>query len=297
MNLWRINLKPASKPGIDAAEFCVERGVVGIGWQVSPTPSTKDEYWSLGRSWHFPTHKIKWSAAARALLYTLSPGDLVWTRNRKGNYYLGRIASDWEYRDAEEYQQADIVNVRRCEWVNTGALDNVPGAVISSFIPRRTVQRVKDPSALFYSRYLFARLRGEAFAAAPSETEADVLELLSAEDLEDVAAVYLQLEYGYVMFPSTCKVDTMAVECVFRSQDGQRIGLQVKRGGEPINQDEFTQFDGQVYLFQARGLYEGTANPRCVCLPPSTMRSFLLERRRLMPGRIQQWIEFAETRC
>jgi hypothetical protein len=291
--LWRINLKPGSQPGIDATEFCVERSIVGIGWRVEPTPATRDECWSLGRQRYFPTYKRKWSAAAKALLYGMNAGDLVWTRNRKGSYYLGKIASEWEYRADEEYLRADIINVRRCQWAFVGEMDNVPGSVITSFIPRRTVQTVKEPSALLYSRFLFARLRGQTDETSATPEKADILELLSPEDLEDVAALYLQIEKHCVMFPSTCKSDTMAVECVFASvTDGGRVGLQVKRGSEPINRDTFTQFDGTMYLFQARGRYEGQARPNCICLSPDTMRAFLMERRKLMPGRIRRWLEF-----
>lgn len=297
MQLWRINLKPGSQPGIDATEFCVELGILGIGWRVEPTPATTDECWSLGKQRYFPTYKRKWSAAAKALLFGMKPGDFVWTRNRKGSYYLGKITSEWEYRAGEEYLRADIINVRRCEWAFVGEMDNVPGSVITSFIPRRTVQTVKEPSALLYSRCLFARLRGQPDEGPAPRENADILELLSPEDLEDVAALYLQVEKGCVMFPSTCKSDTMAVECVFASvADGGRVGLQVKRGNEPINRDAFTQFDGTMYLFQARGRYEGQARTVCVCLSPDTMRTFLIERRALMPARIRRWLEFVGSK-
>jgi hypothetical protein len=32
VQLWRINLKPDSKQGVDAAAFCIDRNIVGIGW-------------------------------------------------------------------------------------------------------------------------------------------------------------------------------------------------------------------------------------------------------------------------
>ncbi|HZZ79535.1 MAG TPA: hypothetical protein VFE62_13520 [Gemmataceae bacterium] len=144
----------------------------------------------------------------------------------------------------------------------------MPGSVISSFIARRTVQRVmKDNNALVYSRYLYATLRGEPFLPDPQTATADILELLSDTDLEDVVAVYLQVVKQAVMFPSTCKTDTKAIECVFTSTvDGQRIGLQVKRGSSPISQNVFSDFNGMVYLFQARGKYQGQASTRCICL-------------------------------
>jgi hypothetical protein len=298
MHLWRINLKPGRcEAGIDAAEFCIERRILGVGYRVDRVPSDINEYLALGLQKYATDkkRKAKWSATTKAVGCKIGDKDLIWTRNRQGHYYLGKVRGGWEYRDGVDYARADIFNVRGCDWVSVGALDNVPGAVISSFIPARTVQRVKDASALLYSRYLFATLRGEPFVPDPETAQADILELLSADDLEDAAALYLQQRKRLFVYTSTCKTDTMAVECIFTSEDGQRVGLQVKRGNEPIDQEQFASFDGTVYLFQARGIYQGQPNPRCVCLSPDILRSFILEQRRLMPGRVQRWIEFAES--
>jgi hypothetical protein len=242
--------------------------------------------------------KKKWSDIVKPVLYDIKVGDLVWVRDQATCYYLGRVTGDWEYRAEQEYKDADVINVRRCAWQRVGEMDNVPGPVISSFTARRAVQRVmRDSSALLYSRHLYAILRGEPFVPEPETAKADILELLSDSDLEDVVAVYLQVVKRAVMLPSTCKSDTKAIECVFRSTvDGQRIGLQVKRGGSPICQDVFSSFDGTVYLFQARGCYLGSATPRCVCLVPDEIRRFAFDQRHLMPGTVQKWIDFVTAR-
>src|ERR1700676_918943 len=95
MKLWRINLKPGShKPGLDVTEFCVERKVVGIGWVVDPAPISKEDYWKRGKERYSGKGKRSWSSAANALLNRMAPGDLIWTRNRKAVYYLGKIPID-----------------------------------------------------------------------------------------------------------------------------------------------------------------------------------------------------------
>src|SRR5205823_3419243 len=163
-----------------------------------------------------------------ALLNRIAEGDLIWTRNRKAVYYLGQIAGDWRPDNDPEHTEADIVNLRPCVWVRVGTMDNVPGAVINAFRPAATIQHVSDPHALEYSRFLFAQLCGEP---CPSSTKPDIFSLMSADDLEDVVAVYLQVTKRCVMFPSTCKKDTMTVECMFVSlDDGVKIGVQAKRG-------------------------------------------------------------------
>jgi hypothetical protein len=297
MNLWRVHLKPGAKPGTDVPKMCLDRGIFGVGWGVPAVPASKDDYWNLAKAAFYGTHKKKWLATVKPVLYDIKVGDMVWVRDRATSYHLGRVTGEWEYRGDQEYRDADLINVRRCDWTRVGEMDNVPGPVISGFIARRTVQRVKDGSALAYSRYLYAMLRGEPFVPDPQTAEVDILELLSHADLEDVVAVYLQAVKRAVVFPSTCKADTKAIECVFTSTaDGRRIGLQVKRGGSPIDLDAFSGFNGTVYLFQARGLYHGQGTPRCVCLALDDIRRFLFEQRRLMPGRIQRWLDFVEAR-
>jgi hypothetical protein len=294
MKLWRINLKPGlSKPGLDVTEFCVEREIMGIGWKVDPTPVSKADYLKRGKECYGGKGKRSWSAAANALLNRMSIGDLIWTRNRKAVYYLGQITGDWRADDSPEHTEADLVNLRSCIWVRVGTMDNVPGAVINAFRPASTIQRVSDPHALEYSRFLFARMRGE-----PCSTSAkpDVFSLLSADDLEDAVAIYLQVTKRYVMLPSTCKSDTMTVECVLISQDdGIRIGVQVKSGSVSLGRDAYSTFGGMVYLFAASGKYRGEPHPRCVCLEPDVIRKFILENKRLMPGRIQQWIDYIDA--
>lgn len=85
MQLWRINLKPDSKLGIEAAEFCVKRGVVGIGWGIGGDPKTKEDYWKAAEPAHTTDYKHSWPKAANAILYRMQIGDLVWTRDPKGS--------------------------------------------------------------------------------------------------------------------------------------------------------------------------------------------------------------------
>lgn len=291
MQLWRINIKPDSEQGLDATEFCVERSIVGIGWGIGTLPETKDEYRRIAAEAHKAGYK-SWLRATNAILDGLCIGDLIWTRNRSAVYYLGRISGEWEYRHGEDYGRADVANVRPCTWVKVGSMDHVPGSVINSFGPNATIQRVTDSSAGLYSSMLFSELRGEELPKGSAA--GDILGLLSAEDLEDVVAIYLQVTRRLVMFPSTCKKDTMTVECVFADLDtGERVGLQVKSGQTAITIEEYTGFTGQMYLFAACGTYCGQPSGNCICLDPEEVRAFALSHRSIMPARIQRWLDYA----
>lgn len=44
-NLWRINIKPSSKEGINPRSFCLERNILGVGWPVGESDNmTWEEY-------------------------------------------------------------------------------------------------------------------------------------------------------------------------------------------------------------------------------------------------------------
>jgi hypothetical protein len=279
--------------GMDVTEFCVKRGLVGIGWGLDPASATREEYWRRGRAtWG----RKGWSAAANALLFRMNDGDFVWARNRQFTYYLGKIDGPWRPENGPEFVEYNLGNVRPCVWTRIGTEDRVPGAVINAFRPRSTIQQVTDPEALILSQFIFAQQQKQPFTPPEHARHVDTLHILSDKDLEDVVAVYIQVVERCVMFPSTCKKSTAGVECLFASvADGRRVGMQVKSGATSIDQDQFTDFDGLIYLFALSGNYLGHANPRCECLQPDAIRTFLLSNRELMPGRIQRWIDYVQS--
>lgn len=88
----------------------------------------------------------------------------------------------------------------------------------------------------------------------------------------------------------------MTVECMFVSlDDGAKIGLQVKSGNVPLNRDTYSKFEEMVYLFATSGKYIGEPNAHCECLAPDVIHKFIMDNKRLMPGRIQRWIDYAQA--
>lgn len=290
--LWRINLKPGSNdPTQDVTEFCVKHGIVGIGWPVDPAPTSVPDYQRRAKEHYKGKGRKSWSRATNAFS-AMKSGDLIWTRNRKAVYYLGKITGDWKTNYGREFAAAEVVNVRPCDWKRVGTMDNVPGVVINAFRPAATVQRVRDSGALAYSQRLYARLRGEPL---PLCGMPEILSMMSAEDLEDVVAIYLQKKRSLLMFPSSCKIDTMTVEYMLVSEDGTRFGVQVKSGKTALRRDGYGSFDGKVVLFAASGNYDGTQQADCECIEPHVIRDFVLANRNIMPRRIQLWIDYGAS--
>ena len=299
-NVWRIHINPDAKKGIDPRDFCIKKGILGVGWRVTSqenpeTPMDWERYCSLAKE---VGHVGRgWQAAVNALHDRMKVGDLCWSRDSRGNYYLGRITGGWEYRGAADHYDADVVNVRECEWHKLGLDDLVPGKVVNSFIQGYAVQGVHDATVNLYSHHLFNQLAGEPIYPVPEQArDIDLLSLISSESCEDLVGIYLQ-EKGYRLIPSSCKRSTMYYEFVLRHKESHMPAIvQVKQGTHNFNIQEYSKWHPgvEIFLFTTRGEYRGEKDVRVHCLDANEMRDFALQNRNIMSGEIQSWIEFLE---
>ena len=298
MKVWRITIKTDAVEGVDPRAFCLERNVLGVGWPVDePAPLEWDTYEELGNAKYYEKEDKGWWPAVNALRKRMSIGDLCWTRDWEGNYYLGRIEGAWNYRSTQDYVDADVVNVRRCHWVKAGTVDSVPGKVQNSFRVGRAVQAIDDETVCFYSKLQFNLGIGAPVYDLPDIVEQglDFFALASPEDCEDIVAIYLQAKCGYCLIPSTCRPDTAKTEFVLRNTSG-KAQVQVKQG-TPLDKDQFVWDQGdpcQWFLFSTSGSYCGGNACYVHCLEPSDLRDFAFANATLMPRRIQRLIEFVE---
>lgn len=207
--VWRINLLPSGR-SVDARQFCLDREIVGVGWPLKDLPSgaTWDEYRSRADSFYRRQQNSKgWWPVLRALHDRMKVGHLVWTRDEAGTYWLGRIEGPWRYVFDAHHEAADIANVRACTWTEVGAADEVPGRVTTSF-RGLTLTEVKEPSASLTKLIYNEKTNSKTYEVTPGE--ADLFGLLSADECEDLVALYLQVEHGYCVLPSTAKPSTPA---------------------------------------------------------------------------------------
>ena len=291
--VWRINIKPASKEGIDPRQFCLTRGILGIGWPVKGDKNIDWEtYYNLGRT-EYPDNN-SWWPAINAVRNRMSINDMCWTRDWSGAYYLGRIISDWEYKGDDEYLAADVVNIRKCDWKKIGTADAVPGKVINSFIPSRTVQEVHDRTIVEFSQFLYNSL-SEEFKYPSSKVDTDIFSLLSAEDCEDIIGLYLQ-DLGYRIIPSSCKDDTLAYEFVMKhNRTFETAVAQVKNGAVDLNFDDFASVPAKVFLFTSKGSYTGTLREHVQCIHVDTVKEYINNNISLLPSRIQTWLKLLKN--
>ena len=299
MTLWRIHLK---SDGVKPTEFCLERNILGMGWPVDcRQPLDWHTYSKLVRA-KYEGKKLKsWMNNVRKIHEGMKDGDLCWARDiSKGIYYIGRVEGEWEYRGhEEEYRNADMINVRSCQWFRAGEADSVPGKVLNGFRPSRTVQRVWNKTASFYSRYLYNKLYNEHFDRQiydlSGHDELDLLALVGPEDCEDIVGIYLQEKRRYRMIPSSCKHATAKTEFILKNQEGKRANVQVKQGWVDLNRDDYNDPLCDWFLFTTQGKYTGREHPQVHCLSPDDMRHFAFDNRNLMTQRVQTFISFIES--
>jgi len=297
--VWRLNIKTGAHEGVDPRKFCIDKNILGIGWPLDTIDVIPnwENYSRLAKELYKDDNG--WWPAVNALKNRMQVDDLCWTRTMDGIYYLGRISGDWEYKSEPEYKNADIVNIRKCDWFPVGAVDAVPGKVINSFIPRRTVQEVQDPSTSLYSQYLYNKLSKKDFyklKEISKEISLDIFSLISAEDCEDLVGLYLQELKGYRIIPSSCKISTAAYEFVLKqSNSGKKAVAQVKQGYINLNLNDYSAIkDCDIYLFTTKGEYIGSSNPKVHCIDPGEIRKFANERRSILSDRLIKWLELMD---
>ena len=222
----------------------------------------------------------------------MSDGDLVWIRDFQGQYHLGRITGGWEYRDAPEYRDADIVNVRPCKlYPISGA---VPGKIMSSFIPSATLQQVNDDTAKLFSVLTYNGLSGETMEVPvmPS-VEHDVFSLLSAEDLEDIVGLYLQYSEKYLLLPSSRSRSnsTMAYEYqVIHANTGEPAYVQVKSGHVQLDPSSYYESRDRFYLFSPAGYVRKSEKEHIVCIAHLSIEEFMKTNTHILSRAIRTWL-------
>ncbi len=293
MTLWRIHIRPGAGDDEHSFSVCLKKNILGVGWQVACEEGEKltwDEYWRRSETTHSGS---SWRGNLTRIGIDMRQGDLVWTRDTRGLYYLARVTSKWKYLNTNENRKDDIVNVRSVRMFEVGLETHVPGKIVATFRARMTVQRIADSTIEQYSEFLYNKLSGTQVYNPKTEAY-DIFSLLSAEDCEDIIYVYLQTK-GYVVFPSRRKADTMSYEYVLRKRrDGHEAIVQVKTGDTPINLDAYRYSATKVYLFSPKERYEGKGAQNVTALKRRTIIRFMERNGHILPQSVNNWMEMLE---
>jgi len=299
MRVYRLHIRPGA--GQNSFEYCLKQQVLGVGWQVSVKPKEKltwEQYEKAASKASFGPKDI---SRVRYLHDNVKPKDLIWTRDKKGKYYLAQVRSTrgnrraesaWEYLDTPDGREADIANVVRCRILQVPQADDVTGKIVACFRPSRTIQSISDETTVLYSQLLWNQLTGSEEYKLSQIESWDIFSFLDAETTEDLVFIYLQYN-GWIVVPNSRKADTMTYEFIaIHKKTHDRAIVQVKSGHTQLATDIWGDFEEKVFLFQAHGHYTGVPTANVIQIDPKTMEQFMTSEIEIMPNAIRRWIDF-----
>ena len=247
-----------------AREFCFENGWVGIGWELELTAPLSEV------DFEKKTETVRGRSALsafRSFAKRMKIADFVWCRVSGDIYWLGQIQGDWRNELSEIFSQHELHQVRKCKWVKAGPADQTPAAVRNAFAGRgSTISRInKDADETLRATIAIwnKMLPNDAIHLdATKELQKFKLSAFAHDDLEDFVALYLQVQLGWLVIPTTAKKSTPYTEFVMRNLKGERAYVQVKSGFAEIGLiapfpeeiDKFYIFDSKA---PAQTSYEG----------------------------------------
>lgn len=287
-----------------ARAYCRRAGVVGVGWG-RPTLEAPD-----GAPLEQVLAEIAgidgWKAGGdtvRRLARIARRGDLVWTRDRSGAYWLGRIAGPWRFDGSAEASKWDLNNARDCEWLERSFRDwEVPGAVVRSFTGRTSsFSRVApaDRGGWKVTELIWQQTDDPDLEPPRLDPAEVVTDLLDPIDAEDLALLYLQSR-GWLLLPSSRMNDTPLYEAALKHVDDGRLAvLAVKSGGQnpvPVAAvvDEVAGRGAQIFVFSTHERFDGDPGELgATRISIAELVDFMATRPELLPPRITRWIDLA----
>ena len=285
-----FNIKPSGGEADRQTTFqyCLDNRLLGVGWRIYSDNNilTEIQDWD---DYYNEASRIHDDLGICKYIHTwVREGDLAWTRDPAGQYYLARVTSGWEYWISQEGidRDIDIANVFRCVFQKVD-LDVVPGKVVAAFRASRSIQKIDDKRARAYSQYLWNKLSEKQVYEVEKSEFSDIFMMLDDEETEDLLFLYLQSEGWYVV-PNSRKGDTMSFEFIVTNpKNGEKAATQVKTGEAVLNIDDYSHLPHKVFLFQSNERYEGTDSENVICVRREELLKFLEERTALFPWSFQ----------
>lgn len=294
MRVWRIHIKNDVESGytrLDLLEFCQKEMLIGVGWGNITTRENSDSaIREQAQTYSDPTPGIKAINAMRRMKLN----DLIWTR-LDSKYYLCRVTDIWEHsKPREEHYKLDISNYVNVEWLEIGMEQDVPGKVVSSFRPAASAQSVsgvEDISMYIWNKY------SNTNQYTVSRKNISIWSVLSAEAIEELVLLYLQMEKGFHIYSSTVKYAFPEYECQMVNSDGIRAYPQVKSGSVMLNANDYMdalRYDStaQIYLFSTSENYVSNGSDRIHFIFKKDVERFIRHYRKALPTLTSYWIDF-----
>jgi hypothetical protein len=298
-------------------EWCVENNFLAISYTDGSEKSRSVWEKNIAGDNYGRNGKI-----ASKLIDKMESGSLVWTHMKEagGKYCVGVVGEAhaiWredlpqallqslKERDPKGY--TDVTLVRECRWIDVG-LSETPGSVVSAIHGRgATLSKVigdnhfgKDHELTHKTRRALAAYSLRLLNLKYDPSDLEFWTLAHPDDLEDLLALYLQVEKGLLVFPSTAKPSTSAIEYLLvDSKTGKQAAAQCKITDELTaeNVKNLSKEYDETYISQPS---KEELEKELGKLPSNVVfisRDFLLGWAKLnmtiLPGRIQHFIKMS----
>ncbi|MFS0788649.1 hypothetical protein ABC345_19955 [Shouchella sp. 1P09AA] len=287
-NVWRMHIKPDTKAGLtrnDAWSYCVENGIIGIGWGIEENvgPMLSEEYLLIASKVY--KDNTGWKRAMNAFIHHMKLGDLVWLEYG-GVYYISELTGDAFYDPKRK--DLDLYNTRSCRIKEIGGLDVVPGGIQTRFIRGSAIQKVNDSILQQYTVSTY-------FGKTTKVRAENLLKYLSPDDLEDLVGLYLQYRHDYKVIPSSCKPTTKKIEYTLIREGSkgkiETAAVQVKKGNVLLSVGDYADLPYDwVYLFGEDENYRKSEVNNVKCLTRKELIDFITTYRSFLPNKITHWL-------
>ena len=293
MRVWRIHIKTDIESGLDRKDlldFCQREKLVGVGWAEIKTKENSEEAIRKEAAYYDDA-----TAAIKALnaMRRMQIDDLIWTR-LDNKYYLCRVTGLWEDRNpSEQHYRFDISNYVNVEWLEVGYEQNVPGKVVSSFRPAASAQSisgVEDISMYLWNKY------SQTDRYHVKKDKLNFWSVLSAESIEELVLLYLQVEKGFHIYSSTVKYAFPIFECQMVNDKGIKCYPQVKSGNVSLNAKDYVDVlkldpSAEIYLFSTSEAYTSNDCKNVVFLYKNEIERFIRTHKEVLPELTYNWID------
>lgn len=289
----RINLKTS---GIDRQElinFCLnnENQYLAIGW--SYIYNLNQNINNYEAFYYAVKDNVKRINPAFNIFWRVKEGDLFWTRDLEGNYWICRVIDKAEPKFDENMDIGAIIPVKAYK---VGL--EVPGQIKASFNrPRGGItQCIYDESIVEYSKYIYNQASGNNIYNYKKAT-CDLLDNLPDFDLEELIIAYLQIKENYYVLSNSIanKSTTIKTECELISRDKlnlRKAVLQVKGGKtKSINALDYKSYvdDGYIVYLYAPQINNINKLENCIEITKEDLHSFYHDYKTNLPKSITKW--------
>lgn len=245
-NPIRINLKTNADDRKALIDYCLNepKQYVAIGW--SDVYKWNPEISDYKTYYHIVEESVRKSHGrlnhALNLLWFVEEGDLFWTRDLDGYYWICRAISGpltltqagIKMPVTEEGNSLDIGAVVPVKAYRYGI--TVPGAIKASFNRAQggIAEEIRGKLIPEYSQYIYNRLsHSETYQLSLEElrqkSSENIIDNLPDFELEELVISYLQIRYNYYLLSNSIanKSTTIKIEGELRSRDPKNPGKAV----------------------------------------------------------------------